>query len=238
MKIRVKNERGEVALEAGMKKFLEPQSVAVIGASATPGKGGNDIIKNIQSNDYRGGLYLVNPRGGEILGVKVFKSVSDLPAGIDLAVLVLPASASIQALRECAKRGMKAAVLVAGGFAEVDEQGEELQKEILSVVRETGMRVLGPNTSGLLSMPQHLAASFFPLGKIPRGHVSYIAQTGNSATPCDTSCRGKLWGGLCGQVGTVDVERGFSNPWRGSETKAIFSPELKRPRRFLRSLEK
>jgi len=109
-------------LEAALKKFLEPQSVAVIGASATPGKGGNDIIRNIQINDYRGSLYLVNPRGGEILGNKVFKSISDLPAGIDLAVLVLPASASIPALKECAKRGMKAAVLVAGGFAEVDNQ--------------------------------------------------------------------------------------------------------------------
>ncbi|HEX9911219.1 MAG TPA: CoA-binding protein, partial [Desulfatiglandales bacterium] len=169
-------------MEAVLKNFFEPQSVAVIGASATPGKGGNDIIRNIQSNDYRGNLYLVNPKGGEILGIKVFKSISDLPMGIDLAVLVLPASATLQALKQCGKRGIKAAVLVAGGFAEVDNQGVELQEEILKVVRETGMRVLGPNTSGFLSMPQNLAASFFPLGKIPRGNISYIAQTGNFAT--------------------------------------------------------
>ena len=240
MKIRVENKRGEVALEAGMKKFLEPQSVAVIGASATPGKGGNDIIKNIQSNDYRGGLYLVNPRGGEILGVKVFKSVSDLPAGIDLAVLVLPASASIQALRECAKRGMKAAVLVAGGFAEVDEQGEELQKEILRVVRETGMRVLGPNTSGLLSMPQHLAASFFPLGKIPRGNISYIAQTGNFATHTMRYIMSAENYGVARVVGLgnkVDVEESevLESLGEDPETKAIllYLESFKRPRRFL-----
>ncbi|MCK7466681.1 MAG: CoA-binding protein [Desulfosudis oleivorans] len=77
MKIRAAEKGG--ALEAVLKRFLEARSVAVIGASATPGKGGNDIIRNIQSNGYRGSLYLVNPRGGEILGLKVFKSASGPP---------------------------------------------------------------------------------------------------------------------------------------------------------------
>ena len=227
-------------METGLKTFLEPQSVAVIGASATAGKGGNDIIRNIQSNDFRGNLYLVNPRGGEILGVRVFKSIADLPAGIDLAVLVLPASASIQALKECAERGMKAAVMVAGGFAEVDNQGEELQEEIRKVVRETGIRVLGPNTSGLLSMPQNLAASFFPLGKVPRGNISYIAQTGNFATH---SMRYIMSGenyGVARVVGLgnkVDVEESEVLEYLGEdpETKAIllYLESFRRPRRFL-----
>lgn len=223
-----------------LKKFLEPQSVAVIGASATAGKGGNDIIRNIQSNEYRGDLYLVNPRGGEILGVKVFKSISDLPAGTDLAVLILPASASLPALKECAERGMKAALLVAGGFAEVDNQGGELQEEILKVVRETGMRVLGPNTSGLLSMPQHLAASFFPLGKIPRGNISYIAQTGNFATHSMRYIMSAENYGVARVVGLgnkVDVEESEVLEYLSEdpETKAIFLylESFKRPRRFL-----
>jgi len=227
-------------LEAALKKFLEPQSVAIIGASATPGKGGNDIIRNIHSNDYRGRLYLVNPRGGEILGVKVFKSISDLPAGLDLAVLVLPASASIVALKECAERGMKAAVLVAGGFAEVDDQGESRQEEILGVVRETGMRVLGPNTSGLLSMPQNLAASFFPLGKIPRGNISYIAQTGNFATHSMRYIMSAENYGVARVVGLgnkVDVEESDVLQYLGEdpETKAvlIYLESFKQPRRFL-----
>jgi len=227
-------------LEAALKKFLEPQSVAVIGASATAGKGGNDIIRNIQSNDFRGNLYLVNPRGGEILGVRVFKSIADLPAGIDLAVLVLPASASIQALKECAEKGMKAAVMVAGGFAEVDDQGEELQEEILKVVRETGMRVLGPNTSGLLSMPQHVAASFFPLGKVPRGNISYIAQTGNFATHSMRYIMSSENYGVARVIGLgnkTDVEESEALEYLGEdpETKAIllYLESFKRPRRFL-----
>ena len=227
-------------MEAALKRFLEPQSVAVIGASATPGKGGNDIVRNIQSNDYRGSLYLVNPRGGEILGVKVFNSISDLPAGIDLAVLVLPASASIPALKECAKRAIKAAVLVAGGFAEVDDRGGELQEAILNVVRETGMRVLGPNTSGLLSMPQRLAASFFPLGKIPRGNISYIAQTGNFATHSMRYIMSAENYGVARVIGLgnkVDVEESEALEFLGEdpETKVIllYLESFKRPRQFL-----
>jgi len=227
-------------LEAVLKRFLEARSVAVIGASATPGKGGNDIIRNIQSNGYRGSLYLVNPRGGEILGLKVFKSALDLPSGIDLGVLVLPASATLQALRECGQRGIRAAVLVAGGFAEVDDQGEELQGEILKVIEETGMRVLGPNTSGLLSMPQNLAASFFPLGKVPRGSISYIAQTGNFATHSMRFIMSAENYGVARVVGLgnkVDVDESDALEYLGEdpETNAIivYLESFKRPRRFL-----
>ncbi len=227
-------------MEAVLKRFLEARSVAVIGASATPGKGGNDIIRNIQSNGYRGSLYLVNPRGGEILGLKVLKSALDLPSGIDLGVLVLPASATLQALKECGQRGIRAAVLVAGGFAEVDDQGEELQGEILKVIEETGMRVLGPNTSGLLSMPQNLAASFFPLGKVPRGSISYIAQTGNFATHSMRFIMSAENYGVARVVGLgnkVDVDESDALEYLGEdpETKAIivYLESFKRPRRFL-----
>jgi acyl-CoA synthetase (NDP forming) len=202
-------------LEAVLKKFFEPRSVAVIGASATPGKGGNDIIRNIQSNDYRGNLYLVNPRGGEILGVKVFKSISDVPEGIDLAVLVLPASASISALKECGKRGIKAAVLVAGGFAEVDNQGGELQEEILKI-------------------------SFFPLGKVSRGNISYIAQTGNFATHSMRYIMSAENYGVARVVGLgnkVDVDESEALEYLAEdpETKAIliYLESFKRPRRFM-----
>ena len=227
-------------MEGVLKKFLEPESVAVIGASGTAGKGGNDIIRNIQSNEYRGRLYLVNPKGGEILGLRVFKSVSALPSGIDLAVLVLPASATIPALKECAQKRIQAAVLVAGGFAEVDNQGEQLQEEILKVLRETGMRVLGPNTSGLLSMPQNLAASFFPLGKVPRGNISYIAQTGNFATHTMRFIMSAENYGVARVVGLgnkvdVDESEALESLAEDPETKAIliYLESFKRPRRFL-----
>jgi acetyltransferase len=131
-----------------LDSFFEPRSVAVIGATSGRHKPGNDIIRNIIANGYAGELYLVNPKGGEIEGKRVYGSIGDLPEGIDLAVIILPAKLNPQAIRECAARGINAIVLAAGGFSEVDEEGRLLQAELEKVVRETGVRVIGPNTSG------------------------------------------------------------------------------------------
>jgi len=169
-------------LDQTLQRFFEPQSVAVVGASATPHKPGNDVVKNILANEYDGKLYLVNPKGEEILGIRAYRSIAELPQGIDLAVVILPAQANPQAVRECAARGIRAIVLAAGGFSEVDQQGAQLQEELRRAIRDTGVRVIGPNTSGHTSTPFRFTSSFFPLGRIPRGRVSYLAQTGNFAT--------------------------------------------------------
>jgi len=129
-----------------LDKFFHPKSVVIVGASATPHKPGNDVIRNIQANGFPGTMYLVNPKGEEILGLKVYPTVKQIPEPVDLAVIILPAAANPQAIRDCAARGIKAVVLAAGGFSEVDEKGEELQADLLRAVRETGVRVLGPNT--------------------------------------------------------------------------------------------
>ena len=172
----------EKAVTGNLTKFFEPQSVAVIGASGTPHKAGNDVIQNILANEFEGRLYLVNPKGGEILGHRVYPSIQDLPENIDQAIIILPARATPQAIRDCAARGAKTVVLAAGGFAEVDQQGEELQQETIQAIQDTGVRAIGPNTSGHTSTPHKFTSTFFPLGKVPRGNVSYIAQTGNFAT--------------------------------------------------------
>ncbi|HBB17138.1 MAG TPA: hypothetical protein DCZ97_09120, partial [Syntrophus sp. (in: bacteria)] len=136
-----------------LEPFFEPRSVAVIGATAARHKPGNDILLNIIANGYTGELYLVNPKGGQILGKKVYGSIGDLPEGIDLAVIILPAKLNPQAIRDCAARGIGAIILAAGGFSEVDEEGRLLQGELEKAMRETGVRVVGPNTSGLTSTP-------------------------------------------------------------------------------------
>jgi acyl-CoA synthetase (NDP forming) len=169
-------------LKAYLRRFFEPRSVAVVGASATPHKPGNDVILNILNNGYTGEVYLVNPKGGEILGRSVFRSVKDLPRGIDLAIIILPARLNPSAVRECAAKGIEAVVLAAGGFSEVDAEGRELQEALQKAIDDTGVRAIGPNTSGHTSMPHNFTSSFFPLGRIPKGPISYIAQTGNFAT--------------------------------------------------------
>jgi len=227
-------------LTSQLKNFFEPGSVAVIGASATPHKPGNDVIKNILANEYSGDLYLVNPKGGEILGKRVYRSIHELPEGIDLAIIILAARTNPQTIRECAARGIKALVLAAGGFAEVDEEGETLQEEIIKAIEETGVRVIGPNTSGHTSTPHNFTSSFFPLGKIPRGNISYIAQTGNFAThTMRYIMSGENYGvaRVVGMGNKVDIDESDLLEYYGedTETKAIiiYLESFKRPKRFL-----
>lgn len=226
-------------MASNLEKFFEPKSVVVIGASSVPHKPGNDVIRNILANGYAGKLFLVNPKGEEIMGMQVYRSIQELPGGIDLAIIILPASSNPQAIRECASQGIRAIVLAAGGFSEVDEKGEELQRALERAIRETGVRVIGPNTSGHTSTPHNFTSSFFPLGKIPRGNISYIAQTGNFATH---TMRYIITGenfGVARVVGfgnKVDLEESELLEYYAEdpETKAIFIylESFKRPQRF------
>lgn len=169
-------------MKSKLATFFEPRSVAIIGASAVPGKPGHEVIHNILKNGYEGKIYPVNPKGGKILGLDVLTSIGSLPEGVDVAVIILPAAATAEALRACADRGIRHFVLSSGGFAEVDEAGARIQEELVRIIRERGLQVLGPNTSGHTSTPQNFTSTFFPQDKIRRGRVSFIAQTGNFGT--------------------------------------------------------
>ncbi len=227
-------------MRSSLEKFFEPRSVAVIGASSARGKPGNDVIRNILANGYGGHLHLVNPKGEEILGIRALRSIDELPDGVDLAVIILPAGANPQAIRQCAAKGIRAIVLAAGGFSEVDEGGEALQGELIRAISDTGVRVIGPNTSGHTSTPHCFTSSFFPLGKIPRGSVSYLTQTGNFATH---TMRYIITGehfGIARFVGLgnkVDVDECDVLEYlaRDPETRSIFVylESFKRPRQFL-----
>ena len=172
----------KTASKKDLTKLYNPESTAVIGASGTPGKAGHTVLNNILVNGYKGKVYPVNPRGGEIMGVPVCSSIAELPDGVDLAAIVIPARPTVQSVKECLAKGVKAFVLCAGGFSEVDEGGKALQKELTRAIADAGAIAVGPNTSGHTSTPANLTTSIFPLGKVPRGNVSYIAQTGNFAT--------------------------------------------------------
>ncbi len=165
-----------------LKNFFEPESVAVIGASKTPGKAGHEILKNLLANEYEGKIYPVNPAEEEIMGIKSFPSLREIKEKIDLAVFIVPAEKTLAPLRECAAKRVPAVIISSGGYAEAGQAGAELQEEIIKIAKAAGVRIIGPNTSGLTSTPAKLTTTFFPLGKIRRGPISYIAQTGNFAT--------------------------------------------------------
>ena len=223
-----------------LTRFFAPRSVAVIGASATKGRPGRVVIENMRANGYKGAIHPVNPRGGKLLGLKVFKTIEDLPSGIDLAIVILPAQATPQAVRDCAARKIGSIVLVAGGFAEVDHAGEDLQEELARAARETGVRVLGPNTAGHISTPASFTSSFFPLGEIPRGGISYVAQTGNFTGAMMKHIISAENYGVARCIGlgnTVDIDETdvFEFLATDRHTKAIFFylESLRRPREFI-----
>ena len=238
-------ETAELSASKDLNRFFEPKSMTIIGASATPGKAGYVVIKNILANGYAGKVYPVNPKGGEILGIPAYSSIASLPEGIDLAIIVIPAKSTVKAVRECAAKGIKAIVIPAGGFSEVDKEGEKLQKELTQAIAETGVRVIGPNTSGHTSTPYKFTSSLFPLGKIPRGNISYIAQTGNFAThTMRYIITGENFGvaRVVGLGNKIDMDECEVLDYYASdpETKAIFMylESIKRPRRFIQIASK
>ncbi len=231
---------GEIAPKKDLTKLYNPESIAVIGASGTPGKAGHTVMNNILVNGYKGKVYPVNPRGGEIMGLPVCSSIAELPDGVDLAAIVIPAEATVQAVKECTTKGVKSFVLCAGGFSEVNENGKALQEELTRTIAEAGAIAVGPNTSGHTSTPSHFTTSIFPLGKVPRGNVSYIAQTGNFATHtmyCIIIDENFGVARVTGLGNKIDVDESDVLEYYGEdpETKYIFLylESIKRPGRFI-----
>jgi len=234
------DEHEAVSKKYSLNTFFEPNSVVVVGASGIDGKAGNTVVKNILANGYKGKIHLVNPKGGEILGLPVTKTVSDLPDGIDLAIVMTPADVTVRVASECTSKGIRYFVLAAGGFSEVDESGEELQKKLADIFSQTGARAIGPNTAGHTSTPHNFTSGFFPLGKIPQGDISYITQTGNFATHTMryiTTVENYGVARVIGLGNKIDIDEAEALDYMGKdpETKAVFLylENIKHPRRFI-----
>jgi len=160
---------------ADIKYLFEPRAVAVIGASENPAKIGYRIVENIVNSGYGGKICPINPKGGEILGLKVYHDLSEVDARVDLAVIAIPAHLVQGAVEECGKNGVKHLVIVTSGFSEVGKRAEE--RALVETAHRYGMRILGPNIFGIYSAKASLDATFGPGGILP-GHVAIITQSG------------------------------------------------------------
>ncbi len=160
-----------------MKLFMEPESVALIGVSRQTGRGAWNILENLLNSGYSGRVYPVNSKADEILGKMCYHSVKDIPETTDLAVVSTPRSGVPKIVRECTEKGIKAITVVAQGFADADEEGRELQEEIVNIAREGGARILGPNTLGTANAFNSFSSSFAPM-VMERVPIGIIAQTG------------------------------------------------------------
>ncbi len=156
--------------------FFRPRSVAVIGASESPEKLGHEILKNILDGGFPGAIYPINPKSETILGLQCFKNVKDIPDTVDLAVVIIPARFVPQAIADCGVKGVKAAVVITGGFSEAGPEGEALQEEVVRIARDGGVRLVGPNCQGV-NNPYHPLCASWPLLQ-KQGRVAVISQSG------------------------------------------------------------
>lgn len=156
--------------------IFRPDCIAVVGASNNPEKFGYKIFKNILDAGFQGEVFPVNPKGEEILGRRSLRSVDELPEGVDLAVIIIPAKSVPDAIMRCGKRGVKASIIITGGFSEAGREGEILQQEVLRNARDFGIRLIGPNCQGVNYPYHHLCASW-PLITL-KGDIAIISQSG------------------------------------------------------------
>jgi acetyl coenzyme A synthetase (ADP forming)-like protein len=157
--------------------FFNPTSVAVIGASATPGKLGYDVLSNLKSSQFRGPVYPINPRGGEILGLKAYSSVLDVPGPVDMVVIVVPAALVPAVLEESGKKGARGAVVITAGFKEAGAEGAKGERRLLEIAEQYGMRLIGPNCLGYIDTFVPLNASFAKAAP-EQGSIAFMSQSG------------------------------------------------------------
>ncbi len=158
-----------------IRLLFEPRGVAVVGASANPAKIGFQVVNNLRAGGYQGRIFPVNPRGGEILGLAVYRSLLDIDGPVDIACLVIPAGRVLEVVADCAQAGVKNLVVITSGFAEIGNA--ELEKRIVAAAAAHGMRVLGPNIFGIYSSNCRMNATFGPKDIKP-GQVAIITQSG------------------------------------------------------------
>jgi acetyltransferase len=157
--------------------FFKPRTVAVIGATETPGSVGRTVLANLLATSFGGAVHPVNPRREAVLGVKSYPTVGDVPGSIDLAVVVTPAATVPDIVRQCADAGVPAALIISAGFRETGPAGAELEARVFAEARRGNMRIVGPNCLGVMSPASGLNATF-AAGMAHPGRVAFLSQSG------------------------------------------------------------
>jgi len=161
--------------------LFKPKSVAVIGATPTPGKVGNIVVENLLGEGYEGKLYFVNPNYQDILGIKCHATVEDCPGEVEMAVVVVPARLVNEVLEQSGRKGVKVAVVISAGFSEGGEEGKAREARLLEIARRYSMRVVGPNSLGVISPHAGMNASFARTTPL-KGPIAFFSQSGAFCT--------------------------------------------------------
>ncbi|UCG64040.1 MAG: CoA-binding protein [Deltaproteobacteria bacterium] len=165
---------------SNMNRLFEPRSIAVIGASDKPTKLGFHVMLSLTKGGFPGRITPINPGSSEIMGLRAFPSIADLPGDIDLAIVVLPAHMISGIFEECLAKGVKGIVLITAGFKEIDDpKGADLHEQLATILNTTPVPVIGPNTFGMINLQANLNASFTPqFSLLKKGVIGLVSQSG------------------------------------------------------------
>ena len=162
----------------GINFLLEPKSVAVVGATNNPIKFGHFLMLNLIDLGFKGKVYPVNLKATEVVGLKAYSRVDLIPDEVDVVAIIVPAANVHQVMQDCAKKDVKGVVILSSGFREIGGEGIKREREIIEIAKKAGIRILGPNTTGILNTTNKFTTSFVPLPHLKEGNVAFVAQTG------------------------------------------------------------
>jgi acetyltransferase len=182
-----------------LERILNARSVAIIGASKNETKRGYQTIRTLLDEKYEGKIYPVNPKEKSILGFKCYQNVTEITERVDVALVATPAKSLPSVLEDCGKKGVKGAVVLAGGFGEIGPQGRKLEDDMVAVAQKYNIRLIGPNTSGMLNLKDNL--NLVGLKDAPQGDIALLTQSGNMALTLITEAKIKSRKGFSYYVG-------------------------------------
>jgi len=162
-----------------VKLFLEPKSIAVIGASSNRSSVGGQLFFNLLESNFQGQIFPVNPSHDFVQGIRAYKSVKDIDFPVEMALIVVPAESALRVIEECGEKGVKGLVIITSGFSEVGEEGKKRQDKLTEICDRYGMRVIGPNCMGVVNNSDEvrLNGQFSPFKPV-KGRVSFLSQSG------------------------------------------------------------
>ncbi|WP_309504246.1 MULTISPECIES: bifunctional acetate--CoA ligase family protein/GNAT family N-acetyltransferase [Nocardioides] len=177
------SKREHRAEAASIERFFNPRSVAVIGASRRQETIGQALVRNLITGDFAGRVYAVNPTSSAVSGLPTYKSVTDIPDDVDVAIVAVPAESVQEVVLDCAAKGVHGLVVVSAGFAETGEEGRVRQRKLVGLSRSYGLRLIGPNCLGIINTDAKVSlnASLSPLMP-PRGRAGFFCQSGALGT--------------------------------------------------------
>jgi len=163
-----------------LSRFFEPEAVAVFGSMQSRSGTAYGVIKNMLDFGFSGKIYPINPSSTEVLGLNVYSNIDEIAANIDLVIVIIPPAAVPEVVQRCAQKGIRAAIVISEGFAETSEEGGRLQSQLVDISRRNGIRILGPNTLGVLNTNNYLVTTPYLIGynKPVKGSIGYCSQSG------------------------------------------------------------